>query len=44
MLQFVDITEPLLSTVALFSRFYSHKIHSIILKLLRRPYILQDKF
>jgi len=37
LLEFTDITDPLLSTAALFSRFYSHKIQS---ELLRRPHIL----
>jgi len=36
LLQFTDITDPLLGSAALFSGFYSHKIQT---ELLRRPHI-----
>jgi len=32
LLQFADITDPLLSTAALFSRFYSHRIQTWAIK------------
>jgi len=41
LLQLADITDPLLSTAALFFRFYSHMIRP---ELLRRPRFLHDEF
>jgi len=42
LLQFADITDPLLSTAALFSRFYIVTVFRP--ELLRRPHVLQDEF